>query len=118
MKCKLPRGIVIQDLPILVTISGSGNSTYCNVNYKTSGYTGAAEFEAMAGDTITFKVYGRSTIYKGTVTIDGATVLTVTNQTTQSYAWTIPKGVTSISITLAYVSTSSQRRGTITVTTA
>lgn len=100
-----------------VSITGSGNSTYC---YATIGGTkryGAGTYQVTPGSTIVFSVYGRSATYKGTVTINGETELEVTNQSTQTYTWTVPNDVTQITIAMSYTSTSSSRRGNITVTT-
>lgn len=104
--------------PAAVTITGTGNATYCYATINGTKYSGAASnIEVMPGDVITFGVYGRSSTYYGRVTIDGTQVLNVTNQTTQTYNWTVPDGVKTISIAMAYTSTSSQRNGRITVTT-
>lgn len=101
-----------------VSITGTGNSTYCYATINgTKRYGAVSNLTVQPGDTIVFGVYGRSATYKGTVTIDGETELTVTNQTTQTYSWTVPDGVSQITIAMSYTSTSSQRRGTITVTT-
>lgn len=122
--CKLPRAIKREPIlppqqPVTVTLTGSGNTTYCYALYNsTKYYSNGNTFQVMPGDTITFYVYGRSSSYQGWVKIDGTTVLTVTNQSTQSYAWTVPTGKHSITIAMSYTSTSSQRRGQITVTTA
>lgn len=104
-----------------VTITGSGNSTYCYAlingrKYVTTPASG--DLTVNHGDTITFGVYGYSSTYYGRVTIDGTQVLNVTNRTTQTYNWTVPDGVKTISISFAYTSTSSRRNGRITVTTA
>lgn len=122
MNCRLPMRIgggggSAAPTPIAVTITGTGNTTYC---YATIGGTkryGAGTYEVMAGDKITFGVYGRSTSYTGKVTIDGTDVLSVTNQTTKTYEWTVPDGISAIAIAMTYTSSSYQRRGTITVTT-
>lgn len=104
---------------IAVTITGSGNSSYCYATINGTKYTAAAtDIEVQKGDAITFGVYGRSTTYKGTVTIDGTVVLSVTSMSTKTYEWTVPGGVKAISITMSYTSTSSRRCGTITVTTS
>ena len=101
-----------------VTITGTGNSTYCYANINNTTYSGAASNVTVTpGSVITFGVYGRSTQYTGTVTINGSAVLTVTNQTTQTYNWTVPAGTKTISMSMSYTSGSYQRRGTITVTT-
>lgn len=104
--------------PAAVTITGTGNATYCYATINGTKYSSAASnIEVMPGDVITFGVYGRSSSYYGRVTIDGAQVLNVTNQTTQTYNWTVPDGVKTISIAMSYTSSSSQRNGRITVTT-
>lgn len=103
---------------ITLTITGSGDSTYCYVTIDGSKRYGAGTFEVNAGDTLTFGVYGRSTSYVGSVTIDGSTALSVTDRTTKTYDWTVPSGVSTISISMSYTSSSTTRRGVITVTTS
>ena len=101
-----------------VTISGTGNSTYCYAKINNQTYSGTASgIEVARGSTITFGVYGRSSTYVGKVTIDGTAVLTVTNQTTQTYNWTVPAGTKTITMAMTYSSSSYSRYGTITVTT-
>ena len=103
----------------IVNITGSGNTTYCYATVNgTKRYSATNNLEVNAGDTITFGVYGRSTTYAGTLNIDGTEALRVTNQQTKTYEWTVPAGVKTITINMSYTSTSTQRRGTITVTTA
>lgn len=104
---------------VLVTITGSGNSSYCYATINGTTYTAAAtDIEVQKGDAITFGVYGRSITYKGKVTIDGTAVLSVTSMETKTYEWTVPGGVKAISITMSYTSTINRRCGTITVTTS
>ena len=103
--------------PIAVTITGTGDTTYCNATINGTKYYGAGSCEVMPGDKITFGVYGRSTSYTGKVTIDGTDVLSVTNQTTQTYEWTVPDGISAIAITMTYTALSWHRNGKITVAT-
>ena len=105
-------------LPIYVTISGSGSATYCYASINGTKRTNSATYiPTWSGKTITFGVYGYSSTYYGEVAIDGSAVVTSTGKSTVTYAWTVPNGVTAITIKLSYTSTSSQRRGRITVTT-
>lgn len=104
--------------PAAVTITGTGNATYCYATINGTKYNSAtSNIEVMPGDVITFGVYGRSSTYYGRVTIDGTQTINVTNQQTQTYSWTVPDGVKTISISMTYTSTSTRRNGRITVTT-
>ena len=101
-----------------VTITGTGSAAYCYATINGTKYSEAASnIEVMPGDTITFGVYGRSSTYYGEVTIDGTQVVEVIDRTTQTYNWTVPDGVKTISIAMTYMSTLSQRNGRIVVTT-
>ena len=101
--------------PVAVTITGTGNATYCCATINGTNYSAATSgIEVMPGDTITFAVRGANSALPGVVSIDGTKVLTATTTLTKTYAWTVPNGVTAISIALAY----SEPRGTITVTTS
>lgn len=105
--------------PIPVTITGSGNATYCYTSIGGTKYSAAASnIEVLPGDIITFGVYGRSASYYGEVTINDSQVLKVTDMSTQTQEWTVPEGISSISIAMTYTSTSSRRNGRITVTTS
>lgn len=105
-------------IPATVTITGTGNTTYCYATINgTKRYGAASNIEVKPGDTITFGVYGRSSTYPGWVNINGSEALRVTNQSTQTYSWTVPAGTKTITMSMSYTSTSSQRRGQITVTT-
>lgn len=104
---------IVPPTPIAVTITGSGNSTYCYAIINGAKQYSAGTHEVNAGDTITFGVYGKS--YAGTITIDGTPVLKVTNGSTQTYDWTVPRGISTIEIAMALPTTST---GRIAVTTA
>jgi hypothetical protein len=103
-------------MSVAVTITGTGNSSNCYVTIGGTKYSAAANTTVNAGDTITFLVKGRNSSYAGKVTIDGATVLSVTSNTTSTYNWVVPDGLQSVSIFLSY-SSSFYVYGTITVTT-
>lgn len=104
--------------PIPVTITGSGNATYCYATIGGTKYSAtASNIEVLPGDIITFGVYGYSATYYGEVAIDGTQMLKVTTRATTTYEWTVPEGVTEITIAMTYTSTSSRRNGRITVTT-
>lgn len=105
--------------PAAVTITGTGNATYCYATINGTKYNSAtSNIEVMPGDVITFGVNGRSSTYYGRITIDGTQALNVTNNTTQTYNWTVPDGVRTISIAMEYNSSTYQRYGRITVTTS
>lgn len=119
VNCRLPNRILDIIKTITAAISGTGDSTRCLVTYnETSYYTSGDTFSCQAGDTVRFTVYARNTTYLGWVKIDGTTVAqTSSSSQTLSYDWTVPSNISSISITLNYVSTSAQRHGEITVVT-
>lgn len=105
-------------VPAVVTITGTGNQTYCYATINGQKHYGAASnIEVMPGDVITFGVYGRSTTYPGWVKVNGTTALNVTNQSTQTYNWTVPDKTKTVTIAMSYTSSNTQRRGQITVTT-
>lgn len=102
---------------INITLTGTGNTSYCYATINGTKRYGSGTYQVHAGDTITFGVYGRSSTYQGWVKVDGTSIITVTNQTTQTKDWIVPE-CDSVTIKFSYTSTSSQRRGQITVTTA
>ena len=111
------RQIVIPDLSITVTITGTGDSSYCYATINGTKQYSAGTHEVNAGDTITFGVYGTSiSSAYGSLTIDGTEVLHVTDKTTQTYEWTVPRGISTIEIAMEINVFLSY--GTITVTTA
>ena len=101
--------------PIAVTITGAGLSDWVYVTVGGVKYTAAASgIEVMPGDVITFSVTQGSS--GGYVTIDGTKAFTVTaSGTLQHYEWTVPDGISEISIALTAVGSWG---GYITVTTS
>lgn len=96
-----------------VTITGSGHSTYCYVTINGTTYTEAAsDITVAAGATIVFSGYGSS----GYVTIDGDTVASG-GSGARTYTWTVPAGISQISIAMAHSTSFVSRYGRITVTT-
>ena len=98
--------------PITVTITGSGNSSYCYATINGTEQYSAGTHEVYAGDTITFGVGGN--VY-GSLTIDGTEVTKVTGGL-KTYDWTVPSGISTIEIAMAY--NTIVQSGKITVTTA
>ena len=108
-------------LHVAVTITGSGNVNNCYATINGTKQYEAGMHEVNAGDTITFGVFGGSSSFYGSVTIDGTKVLTVTDNTTQTYDWTVPSGISTIKIAMNYTYNPdfhNGRYGRITVTTA
>lgn len=106
------RQIVMPATPITVTITGSGNSSYCYATINGTEQYSAGTHEVYAGDTITFGVGGN--VY-GSLTIDGTEVTKVTGGL-KTYDWTVPSGISTIEIAMAY--NTIVQSGKITVTTA
>ena len=111
------RKIVMPVLQIAVTIIGSGNATFCYAIINGAKQYSAGTHEVNAGDTITFGVYGDSYSVFGSVIIDGTEVLKVTDNSTQTYDWIVPSGISTIEIEMI-VAPFPRPFGTITVTTA
>lgn len=111
------RGKVPESAPknCTVTITGTGSSTYAYATINGTKYTAAASgIEVLPGDIITFSVYTMGSL-AAAIVIDGVTVASKnTAMARATYNWTIPDGITSIQIVLAYASAT----GNITVTTA
>ena len=106
-------------LPAVVSITGSGNSSSCYTTIAGTKYTTATNnISVHVGDAIIFGIYGTSKTSYGEVTIDGTQVLKVTDNTTRTYTWTVPKGVKEITIAMTYKSTSKKKNGIISVTTS
>ena len=112
------RQIVMPVLPIAVTITGSGDASYCYATINGTKQYRAGTHEVYAGDTITFGVFG-SQNYFGLVTIDGMRVLKVVSISTETYNWRVPNGISTVEIAMNYNSMGSRPSyGAITVTTA
>ena len=110
------RQIVMPVLSVTVTITGTGRLNYCYATINGTMEYRAGTYEVNTGDTITFGVYGSNK--EGSVTIDGTEVLRVTGQTTQTYDWTVPSGISTIEIAMESILSPVAGRGKITVTTA
>ena len=106
------RQIAMPVLSIAVTITGSGDSSKCYAIINGTKQYSAGTHEVNAGDTITFGVGG---IVYGSVTIDGTEVLKVTGGL-KTHDWTVPSGISTIEIAMAY--NTGLQSGKITVTTA
>lgn len=113
MVCKLPGKIVSV---ILVSVTGTGDSTNCYFTYNGTKHTAAGDFAVQAGDEIAFTVGRDADVDPAAIKINGSTVAVVTSTGTKTYKWTVPEGTRSISIALSY--RSSTLCGNITVTTA
>ena len=84
---------------IPVTITGTGSAKYCFATINGTEYASAASgIEVMPGDTVRFTVWGEPPATY--VTINGTKVQTGSMLNATSYDWTIPDGVSSISIEL------------------
>lgn len=100
---------------VTVTITGDGSSKSCYATINGTKQYKAGTHEVNAGDTITFVLAG-AYMNPSTLTIDGTEVLKVENsKTTEHYAWTVPSGISTVEIAMAY---NIVRGSTITVTTA
>lgn len=101
---------------IAVTITGTGDASNCYATINGTKQYREGTHEVYAGDTIIFGVLGNGYPNYGSVTIDGTEVLIVSAQSTQTYDWTVPSGVSTIEIAMKYEKR--KRLGRITVTTA
>ena len=93
--------IVMPATPIVVTITGSGDSSNCYATINGTKQYSAGTHEVNAGDTITFGVCG-SRSHSGYVAIDGTQVLQATTGATQTYDWIVPDGISTVEIAMAY----------------
>ena len=100
---------------VAVTITGSGNSSYCYATINGTNLYEAGTHEVKAGNAITFCVFGTNYVHVGTVTIDGTQVLDTGGYGTQTYNWTVPNGISTVEIAMEYVELANS---TITVTTS
>ena len=106
--------ITVKAAKIKLTLTGSGNATYCYMMIGSTKYTSATTVEIDAGTEVTFGVYGYSSTYYGEVKINNVQKLKVTNRSTQTFEWTPEEDA---SISMSYTSTSTRRNGKINVTT-
>ena len=97
-----------------VIITGTGDSSRCYATINGTKQYSAGTYEVYAGDTITFGVYGAGKS-PGTITIDGTKVLNVTVGSVETYDWTVPSGISTVEIAMAY---NGKGSSSITVTTA
>ena len=93
--------IVMPATPIVVTITGSGNSSNCYAIINGTNQYSAGTHEVNAGDTITFGVFG-SQSHSGYVIIDGVKVLRATNSSLKTYDWIVPDGISTVEIAMTY----------------
>ena len=117
MNCMLIRRRFSAAKEIPVTVTGRGDTTNCYAEIGGTKGTSAGTYTVLAGDVITFGVYG-STKQNGTVKIDGTTVLTAKSSTVKTYAWTVPSKINTINVTMQSRGGTSGGYGKITVITA
>ena len=97
--------------PIVVTITGAGNASYCYATINgTKYYEAASGLNVNSGEKITFYV----DIDGGSITIDGEQITDASGGLGGEYTWTVPSGITTITIAL----TSDNWSTSITVTTS
>ena len=97
--------------PIAVTITGSGSSSYCYALINgTKYYAAASGLNVYSGEKITFYV----DFDAGSITIDGEQITDASGGLGGEYTWTVPSGITTITIAL----TSNNWSKSITVTTS
>ena len=109
------RQIVMPVLSVVVTITGTGNSSSCYAIINGTKQYEAGTHEVNHGDTITFGVIGGGSSSPGWVEIDGTKVLQATGTSTETYDWTVPSGISTVEIAMELISFS---HAEITVTTA
>lgn len=111
-------GSCAPNLPIVVTITGSGNSSNCYAIINgTKYYTETNNIKVMAGDTISFETYNNvSSTQSGFVKINGTQVTSSTTKGYITYDWTVSDGISNITIAITYYSSSGS--GQIIVTTS
>ena len=104
---------------VAVTITGSGDASYSYAIINGASYSKAASgIEVETGDIITFGVYG-SMSQTGTLVVDGRTTVSASENSTETYNWTVPSGVSKVTINLAVSGNNPYTRyATITVTTS
>lgn len=105
---------------VQVTITGTGDSADCFVQWSNTDYYEPAYFTVNAGDTMYFFIHGGAFDDNSgiaTVKINNQVVFSNPDTSTKSYAWTVPSDITKISIVLGYT-ISTSLADNITVTTS
>lgn len=105
-------GAVSLRTSVSVTITGSGDSSYCYTTINGTKYYSAAFLNVNSGEKITFYV----DIDAGSITIDGEQITDASGGLGGEYTWTVPSGITTI--TIALTSTTWPLSNSITVTTS
>lgn len=107
---------------VAVTITGTGATTKCYVIISGTTYAEAASLEVEPGAVIqcfyrgqTVTMAGATQTVGGLVTVDG-TVKASSTTTSGTYNWTVPSGISAISITLE--AHSIFNAGSVTITTS
>ena len=117
MNCMFIRRRFSAAKEIPMTVTGKGDSTNCYAEIGGTKVTSAGTYTVLAGDVITFGVYG-SAKQHGTVEIDGTTVLTAKSSSVKTYAWTVPSKINTINVTMKSRGGVAGGYGIITVKTA
>lgn len=100
---------------IPVTITSSGNASYCYVTINGTKYSSETSgIEVEAGSEIGLSVRARSSSVRGYIYINGTTVKTVQTTMVQTYDWIVPNDCKTISIALSYGSSQCYVRVTTT----
>ena len=96
---------------VAVTITGAGNASHCYATINgTKYYAAASGLNVNSGEKITFYV----DVDGGSITIDGEQITDASGGLGGEYTWTVPSGITTITIAL----TSDNWSQSITVTTS
>ena len=96
--------------PVSVTITGTGDSLYCYAIINgTKYYAATSGLNVNSGEKITFYV----DVDEGSITIDGEKIKDASGGLGGEYTWTVPSGITTITIAL-----NSDGVASITVTTS
>lgn len=89
-----------------IVITGTGNTNTCYVTVNDTKYYRATTITAQPGDIITCGIRGYNSSYPGSVNVNGTNVLKITNNSSNTYDYTIPI-VSQIQINLNAQSTTS-----------
>lgn len=94
----MSRQIVVQKLIVMVEITTERvmYETECYVVINNTTYREPTNsIKVVAGDVITFYIRSCTVLADATLNIDGVTVVSA-NNTSKTYVWTVPDGITSI----------------------